>query len=52
MSEQPALLLFDGTCGFCAESVQFVLESREATTNAALCEPSELAGRRGARAPS
>ena len=28
MSEQPALLLFDGTCGFCAESVQFVL-SRE-----------------------
>jgi predicted DCC family thiol-disulfide oxidoreductase YuxK len=25
MSEQPALLLFDGTCGFCAESVQFVL---------------------------
>jgi len=26
MSEQPALLLFDGTCGFCAESVQFVLE--------------------------
>jgi hypothetical protein len=26
--EQPALLLFDGTCGFCAESVQFVL-SRE-----------------------
>jgi predicted DCC family thiol-disulfide oxidoreductase YuxK len=28
MSEQSALLLFDGTCGFCAESVQFVL-SRE-----------------------
>ena len=28
MGEQPALLLFDGTCGFCAESVQFVL-SRE-----------------------
>jgi len=26
MSEQPALLLFDGTCGFCAESVQFVLQ--------------------------
>lgn len=35
MSSDPreALLLFDGTCGFCAESVQFVLrhESRERT---------------------
>lgn len=26
MTDQPALLLFDGTCGFCAESVQFVLQ--------------------------
>jgi predicted DCC family thiol-disulfide oxidoreductase YuxK len=28
MSERSAILLFDGTCGFCAKSVQFVL-SRE-----------------------
>ncbi len=26
MSDSSALLLYDGTCGFCAESVQFVLE--------------------------
>ena len=25
MKDQSALLLFDGTCGFCAQSVQFVL---------------------------
>jgi predicted DCC family thiol-disulfide oxidoreductase YuxK len=25
MSDRTALLLYDGTCGFCAESVQFVL---------------------------
>ncbi len=25
MNDQSALLLFDGTCGFCAQSVQFVL---------------------------
>jgi predicted DCC family thiol-disulfide oxidoreductase YuxK len=25
MSDRDALLLYDGTCGFCAESVQFVL---------------------------
>jgi predicted DCC family thiol-disulfide oxidoreductase YuxK len=25
MEERPALLLFDGTCGFCARNVQFVL---------------------------
>jgi predicted DCC family thiol-disulfide oxidoreductase YuxK len=25
MSEQSAILLYDGTCGFCAKSVQFVL---------------------------
>ena len=25
MSERSAILLFDGTCGFCAKSVQFVL---------------------------
>lgn len=25
MSERSAILLFDGTCGFCAQSVQFVL---------------------------
>jgi predicted DCC family thiol-disulfide oxidoreductase YuxK len=25
MSERPAILLFDGTCGLCARSVQFVL---------------------------
>ena len=25
MSDNAALLLYDGTCGFCAESVQFVL---------------------------
>jgi len=25
MSDSAALLLYDGTCGFCAESVQFVL---------------------------
>ena len=26
MNERPAILLYDGTCGFCAESVQFVLK--------------------------
>src|SRR5262245_55381500 len=26
MSERSAILLYDGTCGFCAKSVQFVLE--------------------------
>jgi predicted DCC family thiol-disulfide oxidoreductase YuxK len=26
MRDQPAILLYDGTCGFCARSVQFVLE--------------------------
>jgi len=26
MDDQPALLLFDGTCGFCARGVQFVLQ--------------------------
>jgi predicted DCC family thiol-disulfide oxidoreductase YuxK len=26
MSEGSAMLLYDGSCGFCAESVQFVLE--------------------------
>lgn len=33
MSDQSALLLFDGSCGFCARSVQFVLrhESRRRT---------------------
>jgi predicted DCC family thiol-disulfide oxidoreductase YuxK len=25
MTDQSAMLLFDGTCGFCAQSVQFVL---------------------------
>lgn len=25
MNERPAILLFDGTCGLCAKSVQFVL---------------------------
>src|SRR4051812_7086526 len=25
MKDEPPLLLFDGTCGFCAQSVQFVL---------------------------
>ncbi|HEY4218503.1 MAG TPA: DCC1-like thiol-disulfide oxidoreductase family protein [Gemmatimonadaceae bacterium] len=25
MSDRPAILLFDGTCGFCARNVQFVL---------------------------
>lgn len=25
MTERPAILLFDGTCGFCARNVQFVL---------------------------
>jgi predicted DCC family thiol-disulfide oxidoreductase YuxK len=25
MADQPAVLLFDGTCGFCARSVQFIL---------------------------
>ena len=33
MSDQSALLLYDGSCGFCARSVQFVLrhESRRRT---------------------
>jgi len=33
MSDRPALLLYDGRCGFCASSVQFVLrhESRRRT---------------------
>jgi predicted DCC family thiol-disulfide oxidoreductase YuxK len=26
MTDRPAILLFDGTCGFCARSVQFVLD--------------------------
>jgi predicted DCC family thiol-disulfide oxidoreductase YuxK len=26
MTEPPAILLYDGTCGFCARSVQFVLD--------------------------
>src|SRR5262249_13887273 len=26
MSDRSAILLFDGTCGFCARSVQFVLD--------------------------
>jgi predicted DCC family thiol-disulfide oxidoreductase YuxK len=25
MSDRPAVLLFDGTCGFCARSIQFIL---------------------------
>jgi predicted DCC family thiol-disulfide oxidoreductase YuxK len=29
MSERTAVLLFDGTCGFCARSVQFVLEREQ-----------------------
>ncbi|HEY0783446.1 MAG TPA: DCC1-like thiol-disulfide oxidoreductase family protein [Thermoanaerobaculia bacterium] len=33
MSDRPAMLLYDGTCGFCSQSVQFVLrhERRDRT---------------------
>ncbi|HEY4131556.1 MAG TPA: DCC1-like thiol-disulfide oxidoreductase family protein [Gemmatimonadaceae bacterium] len=31
MSDRSALLLYDGTCGFCARSVQFVLRHESAT---------------------
>jgi predicted DCC family thiol-disulfide oxidoreductase YuxK len=30
MSDRPAILLFDGTCGFCARNVQFVLRHERA----------------------
>ena len=30
MSDRPAILLFDGTCGFCARNVQFVLHHERA----------------------
>ena len=30
MSDRPALLLYDGSCGFCARSVQFVLRHESA----------------------
>ena len=35
MTESGALLLYDGTCGFCAQSVQFVLR-HEAASNRTL----------------
>jgi predicted DCC family thiol-disulfide oxidoreductase YuxK len=34
MAENSALLLYDGTCGFCAQSVQFVLRHESPTRRA------------------
>lgn len=49
MNDQPAILLFDGTCGFCARSVQFVLarEKRRHTLRfASLQSPTGLDAKR------